>query len=481
MTPGWRDTPGREGAAVATRDAQRMSAAILACMVLSLAAWPFPAAAATQEVTLPAGPFRGELQCPERNRANPPRSPQRQEDLFEPPGNEELAGLPIRDEAYPQDVSLGERKRTDPSKPFAIGFWGDSHAASGYFSEELMRALGFTRDMVQPTFIPPTMDRSGVHLPIHKHCQSAGWSYEYAYTSGHANAGFAKGLANLKSNVPKSYLWLDFRLSPPTPGLRALDMLYVPPPRGERTLVGISADDGAERIVGLDPEGNGVIHIRTERPVSIIKLRLIVGTLVLQGFVPRYVQKPALYLDTLGIPGATVRGWKASNPGYLKTRGNHVPYDLVVLEYGTNEGNDQNLDLERYTADLRTSLKNLRQAYPDSMCVLIGPTDRGVLVRRSSGEEHRYSTQPAKSLFHYSQIHQRIGELQAAIGREYSCAFWSWQDAMGGPGGAYWWLRQTPALMARDLIHLSAPGYQLSARRFVSDTRLTDYVRNRTD
>lgn len=484
MTPGWHDTPdtGKGAADVATGNARRsMLEAILASMILSLAALPFPATAATQEVTVPAGPFLGELQCPDRNRTAPTRSPQRQEDLFEPPGNEDLAGLPIRDEAYPQDVFLGERKRTDPSKPFSIGFWGDSHAAAGYFSEELMRALGLTRDMVQPTFIPPTMDRSGVHLPIHKYCQSTGWSFEYAYTSGQANADYTKGLVNLKSNVPNSYLWVDFRLKPPAPGLRALDMLYVPPARGERTLVGISADDGAERIVGLDPEGNGVIHIRTERPVSIIKLRLIVGTLVLQGFVPRYVEKPALYLDTLGIPGATVRGWKASNSEYLRTRGNDISYDLVILEYGTNEGNDPNLDLGRYTADLRASLKNLRQVYPDSMCVLIGPTDRGVLVRRSSGQEHQYSIQPAKNFFHYSQIHQRIGELQAAIGREYSCAFWSWQDAMGGPGGAYWWLRHSPALMAKDLIHLSAPGYQLSARRFAVDTKLTNYVRTRPD
>jgi lysophospholipase L1-like esterase len=34
-------------------------------------------------------------------------------------------------------------------------------------------------------------------------------------------------------------------------------------------------------------------------------------------------------------------------------------------------------------------------------------------------------------------------------------------------------------LMAKDLIHLTAAGYQVSARRFVADTRLTRYVLNR--
>jgi lysophospholipase L1-like esterase len=244
-------------------------------------------------------------------------------------------------------------------------------------------------------------------------------------------------------------------------------------------LAAISADDGAERILELSPVGNGVIHIGAEQPISIIKLRLIVGTLVLQGFVPHYVEKPALYLDTLGIPGATVRGWKALNTEYLKRREHSNSYDLLVLEYGTNEGNDRNLDLDRYAADLRASLKNLRQAYPDSLCVLIGPTDRGVLVKRSSGKKHKYAPAPSKNLLHYAQVHRKLGIIQAAIGKEYSCAFWSWQDAMGGPGGAYLWLRHSPALIARDLTHLSVTGYQLSARKFVGDTRLLNYVRNR--
>lgn len=447
---------------------------MIAPLILLLASLPLPAAALT--VDFPAGPFPRELQCPGQNHSATAKPRGRKEDVFLLPGNEELDGLPLRGEAYSQDIFLGGRNRADRSKPFSIGFWGDSHIASDYFSEEMVRALGVTREMVQPTFIPPTMDRSGVRLPIHKYCQSAGWSYEYAYTPSQANADFAKGLVNLKSSERNSYLWVDFRAQPQIPSLRSVDVLYVPPVRGETTLVGISADNGAEKFVELSAEGNGVIHVRAERPLSIIKLRLIVGTLVLQGFVPQYVEKPALYLDTLGIPGATVRGWKALNTEYFKKSDNNISYDLVILEYGTNEGNDQNLDLEKYTADLRASLKNLRQVYPDSLCVLIGPTDRGVLVRRT---EYQHVAPPSKGFFHFAQIHQRLGTIQAAVGKEYSCSFWNWQDAMGGPGGAYLWLRHSPALMARDLTHLTVPGYQLSARKFVADTRLTNYVRNR--
>ncbi|HEU0186502.1 MAG TPA: GDSL-type esterase/lipase family protein [Gallionellaceae bacterium] len=454
---------------------RNISGTVLGACLSLLAGLPFSAAASMQVVNVPTGSFPGELQCPDQRPA-PAKPKGRPEDAFMPPGNEELARLPIRSEAYPQEIYLGERKRADPSRPFSIGLWGDSHAASDYFSEELMRALGLTRDAVQPTFIPPTMDRSGVRLPIHKYCQSPGWSYEYAYTASTSSADFAKGLVNLKSSERNSYLWVDFRWQPRIPALRSVDVLYVPPARGAMILVGISADDGAEKFVELNADGNGVLRIRAERPISTLKLRLILGTLVLQGYVPQYINSPTLYLDTLGIPGATVRGWKALNTDYLK-KSDGTPYDLVILEYGTNEGNDQNLDLEKYGADLRASLKNLRQVYPDSLCVLIGPTDRGVLVPRASRQEAQYGAAPSKSLLHYAQVHHRLGAIQEAISKEYSCAYWSWQEAMGGPGGAYSWLRHSPALIARDLTHLTVSGYQLSARKFVADTRLTDYVR----
>ena len=40
---------------------------------------------------------------------------------------------------------------------------------------------------------------------------------------------------------------------------------------------------------------------------------------------------------------------------------------------------------------------------------------------------------------------------------------------MGGQGGAYRWARQSPPLMARDLIHFTVPGYQQLAREFADD------------
>ncbi len=433
----------------------------------------FAGRAGAQVVNVPAGPPAGDLVCPHKKHSLTRKRHQRPEEFLEAPSREELAALPEQGESRPQEVVLDGNYRLDASHPLSIALWGDSHIASRYFSDEMVHALGLAPDQIQPTFIPPSMDRSGVRLPIRKHCQSDGWSYEAAYVSRQEHTAFAKGLINLKSKIPDSYLWVDFRAQAQTPNLRSLDILFVPPPRGERVLVGIIVDDGAEQIVELEQGGQGIVRIHGEQAMSTVKLRLIEGSVVLQGFVPIYLESPPVYLDTFGIPGATAHGWKALDTEYFK-RDNGIPYDLVILEYGTNEGNNRNFDPVSYAAELRTSLQNVRRVYPDSLCVLIGPPDRGVLVKR----RHRKKAQRASApnVLKYSHIHQKIGNIQESVGKEFSCSYWSWQDSMGGPGSAYRWLHHSPAWMGRDLTHMTVSGYQLSARTFATDTRLATYL-----
>jgi lysophospholipase L1-like esterase len=443
---------------------------------------PADSVQAGQVVKVPAAAPPGELQCPPRPRKDRRHRHRHNEAIYEPPDAEDIAVLPEQGQAQPQEITLNGRGKPGDSRPPAIAIWGDSHTASNFFSEEMTRTLGFALDRVQPTFIPPDMDKPGMRLPIRKHCQGEGWAYEYAYVSRQINGAFARGLVNLRSDVPGSYLWVDFRAHTQAPSLRSLDILFVPPSKGEKTLIGLVVDDGAEQTIELDQGGQGILHLYGEQPLSTIKLRLIEGTLALQGFAPEYMEKPDLYFDTLSIPGATVLGWKALDADYLRTRGGAVAYDLVIVEYGTNEGNDRGFNQGKYKADLRASLQNLRRAYPEAACVLIGPPDRGVLVKRKHGRgknARRAKAAPA-NILKYAKIHRLIGDIQHAVGEEYACSYWSWQDAMGGPGAAYRWLRHSPALMGHDITHLTVAGLQISARQFVSDARLSQYLRNET-
>ena len=75
----------------------------------------------------------------------------------------------------------------------------------------------------------------------------------------------------------------------------------------------------------------------------------------------------------------------------------------------------------------------------------------------------------AADLLRFTRVHLEIARIQSQVAAEQGCRFWSMLDAMDGAGGAYRWVGQSPALMARDLIHFTVPGYQRLAQRFAQD------------
>ena len=466
------------------RLAARVGVWALLALTLSLSLAPLPAAA--QELAVQAGNAPAELRCPRIRHRHWRRH--HSGAVMVMPDSDELAAIPAAATAgiQHQKVVLKAARQHDDTRPFTMALWGDSHAASDYFSDEMMRTLGLAQDEVQPTFIPATMGRLGVRLPLRKFCLSDGWTHDYAYVTRLSSIEVDRGLGDIRSHRRGSYLWADFRLDGTTPDLQSLDVLFAPPAPGMTVRVGITVDGGAEHIVELDPDAQGVLHIAPARPMSIVKLRVLAGKVVLQGFTPHYVHAPALYFDTFAIPGATAHAWKVLDPAYLKQRGGAVDYDMVIMEYGTNEGNDINFAPDKYESDLRTSLHNLRAAYPDAICVLVGPPDRGVLEMRRRlshwywHNHHRYRRyiyqRSHENPLKYARIHQTIGEIQQAVGKDYGCAYWSWQSAMGGPGAAYGWRRHFPPLMSSGLTHLTATGYQISGRAFTQDIGLAQML-----
>jgi lysophospholipase L1-like esterase len=66
-------------------------------------------------------------------------------------------------------------------------------------------------------------------------------------------------------------------------------------------------------------------------------------------------------------------------------------------------------------------------------------------------------------LLRYSRIHQEITRIQRDVGKDFGCTVWDWQRYMGGAGSMYRWARDTPALAAPDLIHLTPAGYRRTA------------------
>ena len=438
-----------------------------------------------------------DLQCPVKNKTNPVPSPQ-SKDMLEPPDAEELDELGILttrlstpDKQTPdtmQSAPIVTRPASARSQSMRIGIWGDSHLAAGSFSYELKRIFLAQGLKARTQFIPFTMGRLGVNLPLRRHCMDH-WKSDLAYVA--RNTGIPTGVGlNVLHGEPEAYLWFDLRNESGEADVDSVELFFQQAPGNGS--ISISVDDGPENKISLDgAQRFGSLTISGNRPLSVLKIRVTETPVQLNGMFLNYRQAPAATLDSFGIPGATVRAWQQLDPVYFAEYFKERPYDLVMLEYGTNEGNASPFDAAGYAKTLEQSLKNLRQVFPLAECLLIAPGDRGILVPRSrklrklgrnrhiqarkgkdskklKSKERVVYEYSAVDLLRFSSIHEKISTIQKDIGARYSCKAWSMQTAMGGQGSAYAWLLATPALMSKDLTHFTIKGYQRLAQELAN-------------
>lgn len=370
--------------------------------------------------------------------------------------------------------------------PYRIAIWGDSHLAANFFAEELQKLLKVPAGAASHALVPANMGRAGVRLPILRACVSPHWKYEPNYVGGDGAAAPGPGLVNMVSDQPGATLAWDLRKHAQAPGYERVRILYQQTEKP--VVVAIGVDGGDEQEVTLAGQaGPAALELVADRPMVQVRLRLVDAPLRFHGLELLPAQPAAFGMDVFGYPGATVAGWKAADPGYLGAWFAPDQYQLVVLEFGTNEGNVKPFDLAAYRKTLDESVRSMKTMFPAAACILVAPGDRGVLVPRSANIRkkagrkaretqgaHAKSRRKAKAaepidLLRYSRIHADIARVQAEVAREAGCSAWSMLDAMGGPGSAYAWARQSPPLMAKDLIHFTVAGYQRLAQQFFKD------------
>ena len=439
---------------------------------LAHAADPLPVQ--TTRIEVRAGGPVEDIVCKSRARRGAPRKPDA--DPLEMPSEEEVQELLQSTSSAPAPTARLPVLRA-PGERLRVAVWGDSHMAAAFFTDELVRIAGLDAALARPSMLPANFGRPGVRLPLRAHCATGEWRYENAYAVASAAARPGPGLMNMVASEPGAELALDLRT---VRGGEAAPLRLLYEGTGAPLRIAVSIDGGAESEVQLQASpGPAALEIAADAPVSQLRLRLVEGTLRLHGLALGPQSRALLQLDVFGYPGATVAGWAKADMAYLRSWFAPDPYDVIVMAYGTNEGNVHPFDAGAYRQSLVAAVANLRESFPAASCVLIGPGDRGVLVRRSQKKARgatakRTATKATaprakapkdgSGLLRYSRIHQEIDGIQQDVARAAGCSFWSAQGAMGGPGSAYRWGQQ--GLMAGDLIHFTVKGYQQLAQSF---------------
>lgn len=364
--------------------------------------------------------------------------------------------LQVRDDEPRPEIAA--RAANAAPLPRSIAIWGDSHLAAATFAAELRRVLEARGETAAPNFIAPYFDRPGVAIAVRAFCASRAWRLSTAHAS-RTNADYGPALAQFASDVPGEFLWLDLRDAQGLADVLGLRLLFEAHPSedGTAAAIDLTLDDGTERRITLegDAQGVGELTLGREQAIGLVRICVANGRFALRGIAPwRPSRSPStLRLDVFAIPGATAQAWANVDPQRMASSLGADAYELVALEYGTNEGGS--FEAVRYRAMLAQAITHLRAAFPQARCVLLGPPDRGVRSRKMRGDRLRYS-----------RIHARINVIQAELAHEYGCLHFDWQRAMGGPGTAYLWAKKKPALMSGDLTHLTRTGTRRAANDF---------------
>ena len=342
--------------------------------------------------------------------------------------------------------------------PRSIALWGDSHLAAPTFAAELQRVLEARGLAVRRNFIAPYFDRPGVALAVRNFCASRNWRFLAASDGGDVGPALAK----FETTTPDAFLWLDLRDADGVADVFGMRLAFEADAAEDGTAAAIELifDGGAPRRITLegDTHGIGELTLAQDSAIGILRLRVVAGRVALRGIAP---WRPALSpqtvrLDVFAIPGATVAPWTRLDPASIAAAPGIAAPDLVVLEYGTNEANNA-FEPRSYRAALSKAVVNLRAAFPQAECVLLGPPDRGVRGRKGRADRLRYA-----------RLHARVNEIQAQVAVERGCRHFDWQRFMGGAGSAYDWARARPPLMSSDLTHLSRDGTRRSANAFAN-------------
>jgi len=188
--------------------------------------------------------------------------------------------------------------------------------------------------------------------------------------------------------------------------------------------------------------------------------------------------EPGVIVDSLGVVGrrlGSLRSWDWSIIGeQLATRDPR----LVVLQYGTNEADDPDLDLEAIAKYYDETILRVRAAAPTASILILGPPDMGVREggRACDRRKPKEGVVVPECEWRTPAVLTEIIAVQHAAAARNKVAFFDTFTAMGGPDRMHGWVTAEPRSAFKDHVHFSDAGYQLWAD-VLSGALLAEYDR----
>jgi lysophospholipase L1-like esterase len=179
-------------------------------------------------------------------------------------------------------------------------------------------------------------------------------------------------------------------------------------------------------------------------------------------------------LSNMGVVGAQLRHFARADDGAMAEELRAYAPDLIVLEFGTNEGFGGHLDDAAYQGVLTAQIERLKRLSGGVPILVLGAPDAGAdrpaLAHNADLLPGAPTTAELTSDGWFPPpALARIRAIQRQVAAAEGVAFWDWAARMGGPGAAQAWAATAPPLMRRDHVHYTTEGGAEVASRLQAD------------
>lgn len=387
----------------------------------------------------------------------------------------------------PLFTALALAEAGDPAGRADLLFFGDSHTAGDLLTGYLRRSLQARFGDAGRGFV------LAGHPPIKYYtqrditCASTGrWTAEQG-GKRHASEPFGMAGVRVHSEDKSAIAWVESCAACKTGGLVDRFDVYYLRTKGSGAL-GYKVDDGDWHKVATKleppvvasatdvaigaPAGDTVpatLTVPVETGRHKISLRPQGGGPVELFGVALERDQPGVLVDSLGVVGrrlAHLFHWDWSVIGPQVAQRDPA---LVVIQYGTNEADDPDLELDTLARQYDAVIARVREHAPRAAILVLGPPDMAV---RTAGKACDRRPPPPPNAdgtpgdldpdcqWRTPAVLPQIVEVEREAARRNGVAFFDTFTAMGGADRMDEFFHQEPSLAYGDHVHFTDKGYQ---------------------
>lgn len=424
----------------------------------------------------------------------PPDDPDHLKDAVSPPSEGSAGAPPETADGRPPDnqgESQGESQEASPAAPAApstppaeavpaaprtlrILHLGDSHTSADFFTGAIRKRLQEKFGDGGIGYMAIGRPHIGVRSDVAKFELSPGWTYDAIQKAHKVDSFFLSGFDVKTSKAGETIV-----MTPRAPArLDLVEIEAMAGPGGGKVEIHfddilactctLAADKPTRLVFRSLPEGDGDLTIHK------ITIKTLDDAPVTISSIGVYERKAGVSYLSVGFPGATVDILNKFNKTTFRNDLRRMNPQIVVLAFGTNEGDREVLNRAHYREQYLSVLRRIKEALPAAQIIMVLPPDGQNLPRRCKdrAEAPCSGTVPAegaKDACVWTPLPslEEVREVQRAIAKDEGIPAWDWSSIMPKSCGAHAWFKATPHLMAPDHVHFTAEGYRRGADQFV--------------